>query len=216
MFTGIIEAVGKVKSIEKKGASGRIKVDASLDLTATSVGDSIAVSGACLTVVALTKTGFDADVSAETLGATTLGSLASGSYVNIERALTLSKPLGGHLVTGHVDGTGVIVSAVQTGAYVNIEVSCPPELMAQLVKKGSVALDGISLTVADLKRDAFTVAVIPHTLAKTTLNALKPGTKVNIETDVIGTYVLRYLDRGKGQGGNITEGFLAEHGFLKK
>lgn len=214
MFTGIIEAVGSVKSIEKKGASGRIKVDAGLDLTGVSIGDSIAVSGACLTVVAVTKAGFDADVSAETLRTTTLGALAPGSPVNIERALTLSKPLGGHLVSGHVDGTGVIVSAVRKDAYVDIEIGCPVELMAQLVKKGSVAVDGISLTVADIQTGSFSVAVIPHTVAKTTLKTLTPGARVNIETDIIGKYLLRFL--AKGQGGGITEGFLAEHGFLKK
>jgi len=213
MFTGIIEAVGSVKSIDKKGASGRIKVDARVDLTGVVIGDSIAVSGACLTVVGVTRTGFDADVSAETLKATTLGALLPGSSVNIERALTLSKPLGGHLVTGHVDGTGVILGAVRKDAYVDIEIGCPVQLLAQIVKKGSVAIDGVSLTVAHMRSGGFSVAIIPHTAAKTTLNTLTPGARVNIETDIIGKYVMRCL--AKGQGDGITEGFLAEHGFLK-
>lgn len=214
MFTGIIEAVGILKTIEKKGVSGRINIDAALDLTGVSLGDSIAVSGACLTVVGITKTGFSADVSEETLNLTTLGHISQGSPVNIERALTLAKPLGGHLVTGHVDGVGVISAVTRKGAYIDITISCPQELMEQVVKKGSVAVDGISLTVADMRSDCFTVAVIPHTVDMTTLKASLAGAKVNIETDIIGKYVQRFLAKGGRQG--ITEGFLYEHGFMKR
>ncbi|MBI5563195.1 MAG: riboflavin synthase [Deltaproteobacteria bacterium] len=214
MFTGIIEAVGAVKSIEKRGASGRIKIEAGLDLSGTAIGESIAVSGACLTVVAVAGGSFTADMSAETLRATTLGALAAGSLVNVERALTLSKPLGGHLVTGHVDGVGAIRGVNPNGGYLDVEIGCPPELMAQLVKKGSVAVDGISLTVAGLKEDHFVAAVIPHTLANTTLRAAGLGAAVNIETDIIGKYVERFLSKGKP--GGVTESFLAEHGFLRK
>ncbi|OGQ60526.1 MAG: riboflavin synthase subunit alpha [Deltaproteobacteria bacterium RIFCSPLOWO2_02_FULL_53_8] len=214
MFTGIIEAVGILKTIEKKGVSGKINIDAAIDLASVSLGDSIAVSGACLTVVGITKTGFYADISEETLNLTTLGRIPSGGFVNIERALTLSKPLGGHLVTGHIDGTGVIAKVARKDAYIDITVSCPQGLMEQVVKKGSVAVDGISLTVADIQTDSFTVAVIPHTVAMTTLKTASAGTKVNIETDIIGKYVQRFLAKGERQG--ITEGFLSEHGFVKR
>lgn len=214
MFTGIIEAVGMVKSIEKRGVSGRIKIDAPLDLTLISLGDSIAVSGACLTVVGISKRVFDADISEETLRMTSLGTLTPGSVVNIERALTLSKPLGGHIVSGHVDGAGTITAMTQKGACVDIEVNAPKELMAQMVKKGSVAIDGISLTCADMTEDRFTVAVIPHTVANTTLKTSQVGARVNIETDIIGKYVFRFLEKGGKR--DITEGFLAEHGFLKR
>lgn len=214
MFTGIIEAVGILKTIEKKGVSGRINIDVALDLTGVALGDSIAVSGACLTVVGLTKTGFYADISEETLNKTTLGSISSGSPVNIERALTLVKPLGGHLVTGHVDGVGVITGVIRKDAYIDITINGPQELMEQIVKKGSVAVDGISLTVADMQTDCFTVAVIPHTVAMTTLKTLLAGARVNIETDIIGKYVQRFLAKGERHG--ITEGFLSEHGFVKR
>ena len=213
MFTGIIEAVGTVKSIEKKGLFGRIVVGCALDLSGIRVGDSIAVNGSCLTVTELSSGSFSADISAETFRVTTLGELSSGARVNIEPALTLSRPLGGHMVSGHVDGVGVIRKKVERGASANLEVSCPPELMGQIVKKGSVAVDGISLTVAELSSDGFMVAVIPHTLRKTTLPGKREGARVNIETDVIGKYVEKYFASGKQ---SITEDFLSEHGFFRK
>ncbi|MDP2690272.1 MAG: riboflavin synthase [Deltaproteobacteria bacterium] len=212
MFTGIIEDIGTVKSIEKKGAFGRIVIETALDLAGARVGDSISVDGSCLTVTGVSQGAFGADLSDETLRVTTLGSLKKGSRVNLEPALTLSRPLGGHLVTGHVDGVGTIKRKVLKGESMDLEVSCPKALMGQIVKKGSVAVDGISLTVAELMDDGFRVAVIPHTLKKTTLLAKKEGERVNIETDVIGKYVEKHFSSGRK---GITGDFLSEHGFLK-
>lgn len=215
MFTGIIEDVGKVKSIEKTGQTGRITVETSLDISAVRTGDSIAVNGACLTVTGLSAGSFTADVSSETLRVTTLGGLGTGDPVNIEPALTLGKPLGGHLVSGHVDGVGTVTAMEEKGQYIDLEVEVPEELAATLVKKGSVAVDGISLTVASLEGNRFTVAVIPHTVERTTLRSKRRGSEVNVETDIIGKYVERFLrGRSSDEGGRIDEGFLAEHGFF--
>lgn len=213
MFTGIIESVGRVISVEKRGAFGRITVETGLDLSQVNTGDSIAVDGACLTVIASSKSSFEADLSEETLKVTTLGGLKAGDKVNIERALTLSRPLGGHLVQGHVDAVGTLKKKTPKGEAIDLEVDVPEGLMAQIVKKGSIAVDGISLTVASLTKTGFTVAVIPHTLKKTNL-AIKPeGARVNVETDIIGKYVERFFNKGKG---GVTEDFLSEHGFLRK
>lgn len=214
MFTGIIEDIGRVKSVEKKGGSGRIRIAVALDLSGTSVGGSVAVDGACLTVVDIGKNEFSADVSEETLTLTTLAGKKAGDTVNIERAMTLNKPLGGHLVTGHVDGVGTIVNKVLKSGHLDIEIKIPSGLMGHIVKKGSIAIDGISLTIADFSQDSFRAAVIPHTLEKTTLSSKKNGGHVNVETDLLGKYVERYFQRK--QGGNVTEGFLAEHGFLTR
>jgi riboflavin synthase len=213
MFTGIIEETGTVKSVEKRGTSGRITVVAEKCVQGIKDGDSVAVDGACLTVVAIGPGSFTADLSEETLKTTTLTGLKSGDRVNLEKALTLSSPIGGHLVTGHIDGMGTIVRKTQQGGYVELEVDVPAPLLSQMVKKGSVALDGISLTIAGLTPGGFWAAVIPHTLKLTTLDGKTEGGKVNIETDIIAKYVERFL-KGGGTGG-ITEGFLAKHGFLK-
>ncbi len=233
MFTGIIEHTGTVKSVEKKGTSGRITVEAALSLDSVCLGGSIAVDGVCLTVTGIKKGSFSADLSAETITLTTLGSLKGGEKVNLELPLTLSKPLGGHLVTGHIDGVGVIKRMAGTGGagggegggggagFVDIEFSVPATLMAQIARKGSVAVDGISLTVAGTLPDGFRAAVIPHTLKLTTLSGKREGSKVNIETDLIAKYVERFFLRQKGgespaEKGGVTEGLLSEHGFLRK
>lgn len=213
MFTGIIEDVGTVKQIEKKGAFGRITVETALSLSEMREGDSIAVDGACLTASGFSGNAFSADVSEETLRVTTLGGLSAGSKVNIELALTLSRPLGGHLVTGHVDGLGSIEKMARRGEYLDLEISLPGELMAQVVKKGSIAVDGISLTVADLAPGSVRIAIIPHTLGKTSLLSKKEGARVNIETDIIGKYVEKFFNKKESR---ITEEFLSEHGFGKK
>ncbi|MBI4948600.1 MAG: riboflavin synthase [Deltaproteobacteria bacterium] len=213
MFTGIIEDVGRVKSIEKKGAFGRITIETALSLDEVSFGDSIAINGACLTVVGKAQGSFSADLSEETFAGTTLGELQAGVRVNLERALTLSKPLGGHMVSGHVDGIGRILKKTPKGGAMDIEVEVPDTLMGQVVRKGSIAIDGISLTIAEITRFGIRAAIIPHTFNKTTLLDKPDGAKVNIETDVIGKYVERYLSSGKK---GVTEDFLAEHGFLKK
>lgn len=214
MFTGIIEDIGRVKSVEKKGASGRIKVAAALDFSGVSIGDSIAVDGACLTVVDIGKNEFSADVSEETFNLTTLVDKKAGDKVNLERALALSKPIGGHLVTGHVDGVGTIADRISKSGYLDLQIKIPAALIAQVVKKGSIAVDGISLTVADMTQEDVRIAVIPHTLEKTALASKKTGERVNVETDIIGKYVERYFQ--SKHAGNVTEGFLAEHGFLTK
>ena len=164
MFTGIVEGVGKVKSVEKSGVSGKIRILADMELTSLKIGDSVAVSGACLTVIDLPGDGFLADVSEESFRLTTLGELRAGDRVNLELSLTPSKPMGGHMVTGHVDGVGSLVKRVGSGASEVLYFSAPAELMRQTVKKGSIAVDGISLTVAEISDSGFSVAVIPHTL----------------------------------------------------
>lgn len=214
MFTGIIENLGTVKSIEKKGAFGRITIETGVDMDIVKLGDSISVNGACLTVTALSKAGFSADLSDETLNVTTLGELKAGDRVNLEFALTVSKPLGGHFVTGHVDGIGSIKKKTPKGASVDLEVAAPSHVLSQIVKKGSVAIDGISLTVADLTDGGFRIAIIPHTLKHTTLSLKPEGSKVNIETDIIGKYVEKFMRPEKRKG--ISEDFLSEHGFFKK
>lgn len=213
MFTGIIEDVGRVKNIEKRGAFGRITVETALPMKDARVGDSIAVNGACLTATAVSGGSFSADISEETLRVTTLGDLKSGDRVNLELALTLSKPIGGHMVTGHVDGVGSIRRKTASGENLVIEVAAPAGVLAQVVKKGSIAVEGISLTVAELLPDGFTVAVIPHTLEKTNLLAKGEGAKVNLETDLIGKYVQKFLAKDESR---VTEDFLAEHGFFRK
>ena len=214
MFTGIIEDIGTVKSIEIRGASGRITIKTALDTDCMTTGESIAVDGACLTVTGVSKGVFKADLSAETKRVTTLGGLKPGAAVNLEKAVTLAKPLGGHLVTGHVDGVGAIKRKTRTGDFMDIEFTVPAGLLVQVVKKGPVAVDGISLTVAEINPDGFTASVVPHTLERTTLSAKPDGFGVNIETDIIAKYVERFLRTRRPEG--ITEEFLSEHGFLKR
>jgi riboflavin synthase len=213
MFTGIIEAVGRVKSIEKKGASGRITVEAGLPSGDPAPGDSVSINGACLTVIEASAGLFTADLSAETLGLTTLKALKAGDRVNVEGALTLSRPIGGHLVTGHVDGMGVVRRITPSGPGMEIEVSVPSGLLVYAAPKGSIAIDGISLTIAGMAGEALRFAVVPFTIERTTLSSRKAGDRVNVETDIIARYVERLLKR---DGRGITEGFLAEHGFLGK
>ena len=214
MFTGIIEAIGIVENLEKRGVSGRIKVRCAFAPDAFKTGDSVSVNGSCLTVVDFAGGVFSADVSSETLLSTTLGSLKKGSAVNLETPLTLNKPMGGHMVTGHVDCKGKIRTRRDTEAFSTFEISIERQFLRFLVHKGSVAIDGISLTIAELIEDGFKTAVIPHTLKATTLSAKKPGDEVNIETDIIGKYVERFTTGNVGKG--VTEGFLKEHGFMRE
>ena len=214
MFTGIIETIGTLKSVEKRGGSAKIVITSPFKDGDIKTGDSIAVDGACLTVVSFKDGQFVADVSEETLKKTTLGGLKKGDKVNLERPLTPLKPLGGHIVTGHIDCVGKINGARHSGDYAEFEFSIPEEFQRFLIYKGSVAIDGISLTVAKITESGFTVALIPHTLKETTLGLKNAGGKVNIETDIIGKYVERFLSVYKK--GGVTEGFLEEHGFLDK
>jgi riboflavin synthase len=212
MFTGIIEAVGRVSALEARGGDLRLSVaSGDLDLSGATVGDSIAVNGCCLTVVQLERTGFAADVSRESLSLTTLGALERGDPVNLERALTLSKPLGGHLVSGHVDGIGRVESRVVDGRSVRFRIRAPEELSRYLARKGSVCVDGVSLTVNEADGAAFGVNIVPHTLAATVFGGYREGSRVNLEVDI----VARYLERLVGEPGGISRARLEEYGFVK-
>jgi riboflavin synthase len=195
MFTGIIEAVGTITAIEAHGDLTRLVVEAPAVEEGVRIGDSIAVSGACLTVTALEAGRFSFDAIAETLERTALGDLREGSRVNLERAMRADGRLDGHIVQGHVDGTGRVRALERQGEDVRLYVECGTELTDTLVEKGSVAIDGVSLTVVGVDAAGFDVALIPHTLAVTTLGERVPGDRVNLEADVLGKYVVRYLER---------------------
>ncbi len=214
MFTGIIQGFGTVRGLAKKGPEGRLEVDSALDLSDIKTGDSIAVNGACLTVTTREGNRFSADVSAETLERTTLKGLRTGVRVNLEKALRLTDFLGGHLVLGHVDAVGRIVEKTDRGTSIVFGFEIPRELGRYVVEKGSVAVDGISLTVNRCENNRFYVNVIPHTAGQTTLGFRKVADAVNIETDILGKYIEKLLPGGKG-GRGIDLAFLAEHGFGK-
>ena len=189
MFTGIIEECGTVLDVLKNGVSGSVQIQASTVLEGTKTGDSIAVNGVCLTVTKLTKSSFTADVMAETFRRTNLGNLGKNSRVNLERAMAADGRFGGHIVSGHIDGTGVISRIKEEGNAVWIYISAPQSILNLIVEKGSVAVDGISLTVAAVSDKEFAVSVIPHTRENTALSGKKTGAVVNLENDIIGKYV---------------------------
>jgi riboflavin synthase len=211
MFTGIIEDLGTVNRISRKGEDALLIVDTAMDLDDINIGDSISVSGACLTVTEKGDKRFSADVSAETLARTNLKSLKTGDKVNLEKSLRLNSFLGGHLVLGHVDGIGKIQEKVSKANSIQFGLEIDAELGRYIVEKGSVAVDGISLTVNRCEKKRFYVNIIPHTARSTTLGFKKVADLVNIETDIIGKYVEKFLNPGKGIDMNL----LAEHGFLK-
>lgn len=189
MFTGIVEECGTVLGVLKNGVSGSLQIQASTVLEGTKTGDSIAVNGVCLTVTKLTKSSFTADVMAETFRRTNLGSLGKNSRVNLERAMAADGRFGGHIVSGHIDGTGIISRIKEEGNAVWIYISAPQSILNLIVEKGSVAVDGISLTVAAVSDKEFAVSVIPHTRENTALSGKKTGAVVNLENDIIGKYV---------------------------
>ena len=189
MFTGIVEECGTVLGVLKNGVSGSVQIQASTVLEGTKTGDSIAVNGVCLTVTKLTKSSFTADVMAETFRRTNLGNLGKNSRVNLERAMAADGRFGGHIVSGHIDGTGVISRIKEEGNAVWIYISAPQSILNLIVEKGSVAVDGISLTVAAVSDKEFAVSVIPHTRENTALSGKKTGAVVNLENDIIGKYV---------------------------
>ena len=193
MFTGIIEELGSVRSVEERGENARIVINARIVTDGTHHGDSIAVNGVCLTALDIHDDSFAADVSRETLLRSTLGSLKPGTPVNLERAVTPATRLGGHIVQGHVDARGQFVSVEDHGDSWTVRVAFPPEIARYLVFKGSVSVEGISLTIANLGDDYFETAIIPKTWEVTNLSHLKPGDGVNLEVDVIGKYVERLL-----------------------
>ena len=211
MFTGIIEEMGSVKALRRESGSARLTISASTVLGSTALGDSICVNGVCLTVVDMGRSEFSADVANETLKVTDLGELKDGQKVNLERALQLSARIGGHLVTGHVDAVGRIREKRQEGNSWRVFIEAPETALRYIIKKGSVAVDGISLTVADVDKTGFSIAMIPHTAKLTTLGFKSAGDSVNLETDIIGKYVERLLS-GRVEGGLNLE-FLKGHGF---
>lgn len=193
MFTGIIEEVGRVKSLQRGTKSVRLEVEAETVMEGTLVGDSIATNGVCLTVTTLTGKGFTADVMPETVSRTSLAQLKAGSEVNLERALTLQSRLGGHIVSGHVDGTGTIINRTQDDNAVWLWISCAKQIMRYVIEKGSITIQGVSLTVAKVTEGSFAVSLIPHTQGATTLHAAKVGDVVNLENDVIAKYVEKLM-----------------------
>ena len=201
MFTGIIEELGRVRSVERRGEGVRMRVEARAVTEGTREGDSISVNGVCLTALEVSADGFSADGSRETLQRSTLGRLRAGSAVNLERAVTPQTRLGGHIVQGHVDARGRFISAEDHGGSWTVRIGFPPEIARYLVFKGSVAVEGISLTVAALASDYFEIAVIPKTWGLTNLSSLRPGDEVNLEADIIAKYVERILTAGKSDEG---------------
>ncbi len=217
MFTGIVEEMGTLASLEIKADSGIITIEADRVLEDAQVGDSIAVNGVCLTARGFGRGSFSADVMPETIRKTNLGNLKRGSRVNLERALTLSARLGGHLMLGHVDATGKVVRIQPEGNAVLFTITAPDEISRYLLAQGSVGVDGISLTVARLVEGGFTISLIPHTLEVTTLGQNGVGYEVNLEADVVGKYVEKIVEGGLpgGQGeGGLTLEKLAEEGFI--
>lgn len=216
MFTGIIEEIGTVSSIAQGSLSAVITIQASKVLEGSSIGDSIAVNGVCLTVTSIHGSLFSADVMAETLRRSSLGDLSRGSMVNLERAMPANGRFGGHIVSGHIDGTGTIVSMRREDNAVWVTISTKQDILKYIVEKGSIAIDGISLTVAEVDTDTFAVSVIPHTNAQTTLLKKSAGDTVNLENDVIGKYVERLLsfkDKTDTDTPVITMDFLTKNGF---
>jgi riboflavin synthase len=219
MFTGIIEGLGAISAIRPSGQGRRLTVDADFELTGSKIGDSISVSGACLTAVRIAGRRFDADVSPETIAKTTFGAVRVGERVNLERAMRLSDRIDGHLVSGHIDGTGVIESREAVGNVLAVVIGVPEELARFMIVKGSVAVDGISLTINTLEAGRFSVCIIPHTAGLTTVGFKPKGERVNIEADMIGKYVERFLSARQGPAGapssGVTAEMLARAGFMK-
>ena len=212
MFTGIIEEIGTVRRIEHGAKGAWLTIQAKTVLEDTRIGDSIATNGVCLTVVSMTGDSFSADVMAESLRRSSLGTLQGGSPVNLERAMAANGRFGGHIVSGHIDGTGTIASQKREDNAVWVKIKTPAPLLRYIVEKGSIAIDGVSLTVAAVTDTDFSVSIIPHTGAQTILLGKKPGDPVNLECDVIGKYVEKLTAPHKT--GGISTNFLAENGFL--
>jgi riboflavin synthase len=216
MFTGIIEELGKISAWDKHAGGAKMKISAQTATKDSNEGDSIAVNGVCLTAIEITSNSFAADVSGETLSRSTLGNLKVGSKVNLERAVTPSTRLGGHIVQGHVDARGELLAAKQDGDFWTVRIGFPKEIAQYLVYKGSISVEGISLTIANLAEDYFEIAIIPKTWELTNLSALKNGDAVNLEADVIAKYVERIMLYGQGaeKGEAITMEKLNKLGFV--
>ena len=217
MFTGIIEEIGKMTQIQKGTHSAILQIQAKIVLEQLKIGDSVAVNGVCLTVTSISSHSFTADVMHETLNRSALSALTCGSSVNLERAMPANGRFDGHIVAGHVDGTGTITSMTKDDNAIWIQIKTDTSVLKYIVEKGSITIDGISLTVASVDEKGFAVSVIPHTGAHTTLLEKKPGATVNLETDMIGKYVEKLLGFQKQEeektSSNITMEFLSSHGF---
>jgi riboflavin synthase len=197
VFTGLVEEKGTLRARTPRGPGARVRIGCTLAQPALELGESISVDGVCLTVDKLVEGGFEADCSQETLARTTLGAVAIGGGLNLERAATLGQRMGGHIVSGHVDGTGTVAEKRPVGDALQVEFTMPRELARYVAEKGSICVNGVSLTVNSVASSTFSVTLIPHTLHKTTLDALVPGSKVNLEVDVVARYVARLLDVGR-------------------
>ena len=214
MFTGIIEEIGTVKEIRHGHRSAVVTIWAEKVLIGTSIGDSIAVNGVCLTVIAMDDDSFSADATPETISRSSLGQMHRGSRVNLERAMAADGRFGGHMVMGHIDGTGKVSKVIKDDNSVLLSIEAAPDLMRYIVEKGSIAIDGISLTVADVQESGFTVSVIPHTASVTTIGWMVAGMTVNLETDIIGKYTEKFLMTGtRPVKKGITAEMLSEYGF---
>lgn len=213
MFTGIVEEIGIVKSLEFNANGAKIVIGCQKVVEDVKIGDSIAIDGVCQTVIAFNSSEFSAEISDETLKVTTLGNLKSGNTVNLERALTLSSRLGGHIVSGHVDCMGKFINIEKLSDFYNLQFEIPEEQEKYVVYKGSITINGVSLTVANIVDNIVSVAIIPHTYNNTSLKDLKLGQDVNIETDILGKYVEKFLSAKDNKKG-ISMNFLQENGFV--
>jgi riboflavin synthase len=216
MFTGIVEDTGKVSKIEHKGQEKRLILELPPCLTEVQLGDSIKINGVCLTIVQKNSRKIELDLSLETLEKTALRELKEGDHVNLERALRLTDRLGGHIVTGHVDGIGNIVEKREESGFLQLSIRIPESVSRYVVQKGSIAIDGISLTVNDCQQGEIRMTLIPYTIEKTTLRNKRVGDRVNLEADILGKYVEKFLDKGDKKIGQVDLSFLKDHGFINK
>ena len=219
MFTGIIEALGYIERVEPRDKDLVLTIDSGkLNLGDVQLGDSIAVNGVCLTVTKLLSSGFAADVSAESLANTNIQSYSVGTCVNLEKALTLATRLGGHMVSGHVDGVGEVIDKTNDGRSIRFDIACPQALAKYIANTGSVTVDGVSLTVTGCTKDRFSLNIVPHTVAETTIQTYQKGQAVHVEVDLIARYTERLLEakieEQSHSGSNISQNFLSEHGFI--
>lgn len=214
MFTGIIEDKGKVIRLEHRGQEKKLTLELPINLTEVQLGDSININGVCLTIVEKRGQTIVLDLSSETLQKTVLGELKEGDQINFERALKLTDRLGGHIVTGHIDGIGVITEKRKEGDFLQLKIRIPKLVSRYVVQKGSIAIDGISLTVNECEDEEIKMTLIPYTLKKTTLIDKKVGDLVNVEADILGKYVEKMMSRGEGKSKSMDLSFLKEHGFI--
>ncbi|WP_196138620.1 riboflavin synthase [Aliikangiella sp. G2MR2-5] len=217
MFTGIIEAIGRIEAVENKSGDKRFKINVGkLDMSDVALGDSIACNGVCLTAIAFDKTSYTADVSGETLALTTLADIKVGTPVNLEKALTPTTRLGGHLVSGHVDGIGEVIAIKDEARSIQYDIRVPGELAKYIAKKGSITVDGVSLTVNQVEGEIFKLNLVPHTLQETTASEYLVGSKVNLEVDLLARYLERLLlGQSEQKAGSVDYQLLMQSGFIK-